>query len=125
CRELIQYIELHIELVARRLYSEAFFGGKVTDETKDDVRVQLKRNTQRLASLTRFAPYVAGPAFTVADCSAWVHFPVVSRASKAIYGEDLLEDALGAERIRAYMKLVGDREHAQKVNADRKAAFRA
>jgi glutathione S-transferase len=28
-RELVQYLELHLELVARRLYPQAFFGGKV------------------------------------------------------------------------------------------------
>ena len=33
-RELTQFIELHLELVARELFSEAFFGGKVSDETK-------------------------------------------------------------------------------------------
>ena len=33
-RELITVIELHLELVARRLYGEVFFGGQVSDETK-------------------------------------------------------------------------------------------
>ncbi|MDR2992212.1 MAG: glutathione S-transferase, partial [Burkholderiaceae bacterium] len=30
-RELVRFIELHLELVARNLYPEAFFGGKVSD----------------------------------------------------------------------------------------------
>jgi glutathione S-transferase len=30
-RELLRYIELHLELVARNLYPEAFFGGQVSD----------------------------------------------------------------------------------------------
>src|SRR5690606_32356679 len=47
-RELIQYLELHIELVARRLYPEAFFGGKVSDDTKEEVRKQLQRNLKRV-----------------------------------------------------------------------------
>lgn len=125
CRELVQYIELHLELVARRLYAEAFFGGTVSDETKDEVRKLLSRNAGRLAELVRFDPYVAGDAFTVADCSAWVHFPVIALASKLIYGEDFLGAALGADRIKQYMALIGGREHAQLVNRDRKQAVLA
>lgn len=30
-RELVTYVELHLELVARELYPEAFFGGQVRD----------------------------------------------------------------------------------------------
>ncbi|RZL44667.1 MAG: glutathione S-transferase, partial [Variovorax sp.] len=33
-RELVLYLELHLELVARNLYAEAFFGGKVSDGLK-------------------------------------------------------------------------------------------
>ncbi|MFN6060019.1 MAG: glutathione S-transferase family protein, partial [Burkholderiales bacterium] len=32
-RELIVYLELHIELVVRELYGQAFFGGQASDET--------------------------------------------------------------------------------------------
>jgi len=31
-RELVTHLELHMELVARRLYGAVFFGGKVSDE---------------------------------------------------------------------------------------------
>lgn len=34
CRELIEHIELHLELPARRLYAEAFFGGTVAEDRK-------------------------------------------------------------------------------------------
>ena len=46
-RELIQYIELHMELVARRLYREVFFGGKVSDETKKEVERDLAKGTRQ------------------------------------------------------------------------------
>lgn len=125
CRELVQYIELHLELVARRLYPEAFFGGTVGEATKDEVRKLLSRNANRLAALVRFDPYVAGDSFTLADCSAWVHFPIIALASKMIYGEDLLGAALGADKIKQYMALVGGRETAQLVNRERKQAVLA
>ena len=43
-RELITYLELHLELVARELYGEAFFGGKVSDEERERLRLQVLRS---------------------------------------------------------------------------------
>ncbi|MBK6649518.1 MAG: glutathione S-transferase [Betaproteobacteria bacterium] len=120
-REISTFIELHLELVARELYAEAFFGGKVSDDTKTTVRRQLEKNIAGFKRLAKFAPYVGGDTFTAADCSAYVNLPLVGSASKIIYGEDLLVEA-GVD-YKAYMKLVGERPTVQKVNADRKAAL--
>lgn len=120
-REISTFIELHLELVARELYAEAFFGGKVSDDTKTTVRRQLEKNIAGFKRLAKFAPYVGGDTFTAADCSAYVNLPLVGSASKIIYGEDLLV-AAGVD-YKAYMKLVGERPTVQKVNADRKAAL--
>ena len=116
-RELIQFIELHLELVARELYKEAFFGGKVSDDVKNNVRKLLTRNAAALGKLVKFSPYLAGATFTMADCAGAVHLPIVSMASKAIYGEDVL----AAYPVRDYLKLLGERVTVQKVNEDRKA----
>ena len=116
-RELVVYLELHLELVARELYKEAFFGGKVSDAVKERARPLLLRGAAAFARIARFAPYVAGDQFTLADCAAVIHLPVVSAASKVIYGEDLL----AALPIKDYMKLCGTRPAVQKVNEDRKA----
>lgn len=116
-RELVTFIELHLELVARELYSEAFFGGSVSDETKERVKKQLTRNAKALGKLAKFGPYIAGDKFTMADCAAMVHLPLVSMASKIVYGED----ALGAYPVRDYIKMLAERPTVQKVNADRKA----
>ena len=56
------------------------------------------------------------PSFTLADCAAGVHLPLVSMATKAIYGEDML----AAYPVRDYMKLLGERPAMQRVTADRK-----
>lgn len=119
-RELITFIDLHLELVARDLYAQAFFGGTISDSTKERVRKQLEKNIPAFAKLAKFSPYVAGDTFTMADCAAYASLPVVGMATKAIYGEDLLA-AAGVD-TRAYGKLVGERASAQKVAADRKAA---
>ncbi len=115
-RELIVFMELHLELVARELYGQAFFGGTVTDEVKERTRKLLTRNAKAFAKLAKFSPYVAGAEFTMADCVALVHLPLVSMASKAIYGEDVLADL----PVRDYTKMLGERPTVQKVNADRK-----
>jgi glutathione S-transferase len=115
-RELMQFIDLHLELVVRELYSEAFFGGKVSDETKERTHKLLKRNAAAFGKLAKFGGYIAGSEFTLADCSAVVNLPLVSMASKAIYGEDALADY----PVKDYTKLVGERTTMQRVNADRK-----
>lgn len=120
CRELTQYIELHVELVQRRLYPEAFFGGKVEASVKEEVYPLLKKGVAGLAQLAKFSPYIAGNAFTLADCAAWAHLPILGQVSKIIYGEELLENIPG---VRDYLKLISARPHAQAVNADRKTAF--
>jgi len=118
-RELVTFIDLHLELVARELYSKAFFGGTVSEGNAARVRQLLGRNVAAFAKLARFAPYVAGPEFTQADCAAWASLPVIAMATKAIYGEDLLA-AAGCD-WKAYQRFVGERPSAQRVTADRKA----
>ena len=115
-RELVRYTELHLELVVRNLYPEAFFGGKVSDSAKEKVGQQLEKNVAAFAKLTRFDPYIAGDSFTLADCAAAVHLPLVSAATKIIYGRDYLADL----PVRDYLKLVGARPAVMQVNADRK-----
>ena len=115
-RHLIMFMELHLELVARELYGEAFFGGKVSDETKVRVEKILKRNTSAFGKLAKFSPFVAGSTFTLADCVALAHLPLVGQATKAIYGVDMLADY----PIRDYVKKLGERASVQKVDADRR-----
>jgi glutathione S-transferase len=115
-RELITYLELHIELVARELYPQAFFGGKVSEGTQERVRKQLTKGVEGFAKLAKFSPYVAGDTFTLADCSAIVHLPVASLASKLVLGEDLLAGL----PVKDYGKQMAERASVQKVNADRK-----
>ncbi|OIQ96769.1 glutathione S-transferase [mine drainage metagenome] len=123
CRELIEHIELHIELPARRLYPEALFGGKVSDETKAEVEKLLGKGLKSLAHLARFEPFIAGAEFTHADCAAIVHLPLVAQATKKIYGRDPVDELLPA--ARSYLKTVGERPAVQRVNAERKAAMEA
>ena len=118
----ITVIELHLELVARRLYGGAFFGGTTSDEVKKDVERDLAKGVRALSKLAKFDPYIAGMSLSLADCAAFVSLPLVSMASKVTYGKDALE---GIAQVKPYLKMLGERPHFQKVSADRKAAFEA
>jgi glutathione S-transferase len=118
-RELTTFVDLHLELVARDLYPQAFFGGHVSEGSAARVRKRLEKNIAAFKRLARFDPYLAGDSFTQADCAAWSSLPLVSMATKAVFGEDLLTVA-GVD-WKAYVRFVGERPSAQKVAADRKA----
>lgn len=118
-RELVTFVDLHLELVARELYPKAFFGGEVSEANAARIQKLLKKNIAGFMRLAKFSPYVAGATFTQADCAAWASLPLVSMATRAVYGEDLLA-AAGID-WKPYSKLVNERASAQKVVADRKA----
>jgi len=116
-RELVTFLDLHLELVARNLYGEAFFGGKVSDAVKEKIGAQLEKNVAAFAKLALFKPFIGGAEMSIADCTAAVHLPVVSAATKTIYGRDFLVDL----PVKDYMKMWSERPSMQRVQADRKA----
>ncbi|MET3554616.1 MULTISPECIES: glutathione S-transferase [Burkholderia] len=122
-RELVETLELYLEWPAREVYTEAFFGGKVSDGTKAHVEKRLPRAIEAFKRMTQFSPYVLGDTFGLADIAASVHLPVIGMATKAIFGRDFLLDA-GID-WKAHAKLVGERPAAQRVAADRKAYVEA
>ena len=122
-RELALFIDLHLELVARELYTQAFFGGTIGDSQKLRVRKLLDKNIAGFKRLAKFSPYVGGDTFTLADCAAYVTLPLVALSSKIVYGEDLLV-AHGID-WKGYGKLIAQRPSAQRVDADRKTYERA
>ena len=121
-RELIAVIELHMELVARRLYGALYFGGQVSEETKKEVERDLAKGVRAFSKLMKFDPYIAGKEFTLADCVAFVSLPLISMTSKLAFGKDALESV---PQVKPYLKMLGERPHFRKVNDDRKAATEA
>jgi len=121
-RELVTVIELHLELVARRLYPGAFFGGTNSDSTRQAAEKDLAKGVRALKALARFEPFIAGPSLTLADCAAAVHLPIVTMATKITYGRDFLEDL---PPLKPYLKMLGERPAFARVAADRKAAQEA
>lgn len=70
------------------------------------------------ATLVQFKPFIAGTELTLADCTAAVHLPVITAATKTIYGRDFLADL----PVKTYMKMWSERPSMQRVHADRKTS---
>jgi glutathione S-transferase len=120
-RELVTFLDWHLEMAARQLYPAAFFGAAPLSESNAArIRREIEQKIAGFRKLAKFAPYVAGDSFTMADCSAFANLPLVGMATKAVYGDDLLASA-GVD-YKPYVKFIGERPTAQKVVADRKAA---
>ncbi len=103
-RELLRVIELYLELPARRLYPEAFFGGAVSDQTRAEVKAALAKGVEALHRLARFDPYLAGHEFGYADIAAAFHLPLVDSAARRIYGDSPLTAIRGLEGYLASVR---------------------
>ena len=119
-RELIVLIELHVELVARRLYGQVFFGKPADEDVKQSVEKDLVKGVRALRARARFDPYIAGSELTLADCAAFVSLPLVSLATRHAYGRDFLEEIA---QLKPYLRMLGERPAFNRVNEDRKAAM--
>ncbi len=123
-QEISTFIDWHMEITARQLYAQAFFGGPaLDDDAKASLRAALEKYIAGFKRLAKFSPFVAGSSFTQADCAAFVNLPLIGRASQAVYGEDLL--LAGGVDYKGYIKMIGERPSAMKVLSDRKAAATA
>jgi glutathione S-transferase len=119
-RELVKFMELHLELVARRLYPQVFFGrGPASAETLKAVEKDLAKGVRAFKALVKFDPYITGKDLTIADCAAFVHLPLISLATKHGLARDVLEDI---PQVKPYLKMLGERPAFRKVNEDRKTA---
>jgi glutathione S-transferase len=121
-RELVIFIELHLELVARRMYGMLAGGKPVSEETRQRVEKDLAKGVRALKAVARFEPYIAGKELTIADCAAFVHLPLVTLVTRNFLGRDFLEDI---PQVKPYLKMLGERPAFAKVNEDRRAATAA
>ena len=118
-REIATFMDLHVELCARQLYFQAFFGGTLPEKFTERVRTDLVKYLAAFKTLAVMGPYAAGDTFTLADCSVYPSLALSALASKLVYGVDLVNEA-GID-WKAYVKMIEQRPSAQKVAADRKA----
>ena len=116
-RELVKELELYIELPARTCFPEAFFGGKVSDETKETAKANLAKGIDCLKRNAKFSPFVAGDQFTYADIMFMYSVNLASACGRRVLDINLLEDFDGASEL---MKLLATRPSAVQIAADQK-----
>ena len=118
CRE----IELYIELPARACYAEAFFGMTVPEAIKEKSRAELLLGMGTLGRHGKFAPYVAGESFTLADLYFMYSLNLACGVGEKVFGLDLLAQL---PKAKALLARLNEMPNAQKVEADRQAAMPA
>ena len=121
-RELMKYMELYIELPSRRLHPEAFFGGKVSDEEKADVKVLLEKGLAGVEALAVYDPYMCGKELTYADFYSQFSLGLATRVTKTVYDWNTLAEM---PKYKALLGELGARESTQKVMADQMEAMKA
>lgn len=114
-QELIRHLELYIELPARRLYGDVFFGRPASDELKEEVRGQLQRGFASLLALAAFDPYLAGKDLSYADFYYRFSVGLATIVCKKALQWDALKEL---PNIKALLDLMGERASIQQVLAD-------
>lgn len=118
-RELSRSIELYVELPARRCFPQVFFGGEVSEETREQVRIALPKGMAAVTALAQFSPWIAGEHFTQADIM-WTHsIGLANQVAKKLWGMDLTADIEGAA---AHREAMSARASSQRIASDRKAS---
>ena len=116
CRE----IELYIELPARACFAEAFFGMTVPEAIKEKSRAELLLGIGSLGRHGKFAPYVAGASFTLADLYFMYSLNLACGVGEKLFRLDLLAQL---PQAKALLGRLNEMPNAQKVEADRQAAM--
>lgn len=121
-RALMREIELYIELPARSCYAEAFFRTPVEAAIKDKARSELQAGIAALKRHGRFAPYVAGEQFSLADLYFLYSIDLAEAVAHKVLGFDLLE---GLPAARELFQRLQQNPHVQLIAAQKEAGMAA
>lgn len=119
-RALMREIELYIELPARLGYPEAYFGGQISAEVKARCKADLLAGIDTLKRHGRFAPYVAGERFSLADIYFLYSIDLACGLAKKLFGLELLAEFPEA---RTLLALLGQNPNVRRIAADKEAAM--
>lgn len=121
-RSLMKEIELYIELPARLGYAEAFFAAPIPAALKTRCREELLAGMATLRRHGRFAPYLAGEGFGLADIYFLYSIELACGVAKKLFDLDLLADFPAALELLTRLK---QNPHVQRIAAEREAAMPA
>lgn len=117
-QEIIRYLELYIELPARRLYGDVFFGRPASDAEKEAAKVALEKGFKALARIAKYEPYIAGKELSYADFYFRFSFNLATLVCKKSLNWDAQSEYPEAKKL---MALLDQRDSIAKVLADQKA----
>ncbi len=114
-QELMRHLELYIELPARRLYGEVFFGKPASDSEKLAVKALLEKGFRALGKLAQFNPYIAGEQITYADFYFRFSVSLATVVCRKAFGWDAYREV---PHIKQLLDLLDQRESIKRVQAD-------
>lgn len=114
-QELSQFIELYLELVARRLIPYLLGGSQPDPAVLKEVESGLNKAVAALPRLSSFDQFAYGDKFTVADIAAILNLPIVRNVGKTFLDRDPLAEVPG---LSEYFNRMAERPAVQKVQAD-------
>lgn len=117
-RTLTKVIELYIDLPARACFGEGIFGLSTPDAIKDKSRDELLAGFAALKRGAKFAPYVAGDTFSIADIMFLYSADLAALVGKNLWGLDLLGDL---PQARELLQRLGENPHVRAIAAKRDA----
>jgi len=118
--ELTQYVDLYLELPARRLLRNVFSGKPPPEAMAAEVRQSIENGVRALRALARFDEFLLGDRFTAADIAGAMHFPAVRRITQMVLHCDPLGELPG---LSEYVDRMDRRPTVQRVHADRAQDF--
>jgi glutathione S-transferase len=119
-RELIRYLELYIELPARRLYGDVFFGRPASEAEKESVHKELVKGFAALAKLAKYGPYLAGSEMSYADFYFLFSVGLVTRVTKKALNWDVFATEPG---VRELLSLLEKRDSVKSIREDQAKAM--
>jgi glutathione S-transferase len=117
-RALLKEIELYIELPARSCFPEAIFGLSTPDAIKEKARAEILAGFATLKRHGRFAPYVAGDSFTIADIMFLYSVDIAALVAQRQFGLDVFADLPKARELLARL---GEKPNVQLIARQRDA----
>jgi glutathione S-transferase len=118
-REIIKYLELYLELPARRMYGELLHGLPAPEGDRAEARRLLQAGFDALQRLARFDPYIAGKEITYADFYAQFSLSAATWVTKHAFAWDTFNTLPG---VRNLIETVGRRPTTRRVMAEQREA---
>ncbi|MCZ6666299.1 MAG: glutathione S-transferase family protein [Gammaproteobacteria bacterium] len=121
-RSMCRTMELYIELSARRLYPQVFFGAAKDAQAVAEARPLMERAIVAINATARFNPYIGGTDFSLADIVGYETFGYAAAVASAIYDWDIIGAVDG---LKASRDAIAARPSVQQVDAAQNEAMAA